>query len=495
MKTRAPFLSAFIGLYLICLCPLLTMPLLPLTDLPEHVGQAVIWANPNIYGPEATTQNRHSYETQWFTPYLSVLVLTGVLSKIIGPIPAYKTVIALTILLLPLALNQLLKSLHSKPKEPPPDSTKWLSLVGFPLSFGFAFQLGFLNFCLAVPLSLWILSLPTNPTPPTNPLLKQILTALLFLLLFFTHPVALAITLLLYPILSPQRTHIGCYLPLIPVVLLTTFWISTKLTAPTDKTSFSVVDSTHFKRTGNPVVETAIYRATKLLPWLQGSTRDALPQGNILHILLLILACCLSTYHKKKDENLKKPAVPRAMTALILLYLFLPDRIFNIVYVPERLPVYIGAIAICVLPAANPNKLQISLLLSTLLLNLAPLTPLNPKMRELASESHALYRILKKIPADSFVETLGDRGWAKSNPFPSPAGWIITQKAHTNLPFTRTTHLPIQQIPSPSTPSPKYLLTSYKYYKHHGTLIARENQYKLLKPKKKKVEADMQTPP
>ena len=281
---------AYLSLGALALCLIASMPLLPLIDLPEHVAQAVIWANPHIF-PD--------YRLHPFTPYLTGVILIGTLSKSLGPILAYKITLALLILSLPLSLRELFKALNppSSPRSPKPQRSDWLALVGFPLSFGFAFHMGFLNFCLAVPLSLWILALigKERARQAITPQKTLGLTAL-FTLLFFTHPVALALTLLLYPCFA-QKWAPSKYLPLLLPVLLLLTWLATQTPKASDAMSFSLQGG---RIPTKPLPLNLSDRATELLSYIQGGEWKILPQGSPLALSSLGLSCLLLYLPKKK---------------------------------------------------------------------------------------------------------------------------------------------------------------------------------------------------
>jgi hypothetical protein len=499
---RMAYAIAFLALLAICLLPIWSMPYLPLLDLSEHVAQATIWANPETYG--------HTYTIRWFTPYLSFMALCGSLTQLAGPLIAYKITLSLTLLLLPLSLLCLLHSFHTQPhnksENPPPFHPNWLSLLGFPLSFNGAFHMGFANFCLGVPLSLFTISLLLRALkePPSG--LKITALAFLTLLLFFTHPICTALTLLLYASLLLSHTALTTppssfrkktlcllVLPLALPLLLSAIWVLNHTAPANNRLSFSL--SAHF--TPGDLLPALSERLNTLPLWIQGSPWATLPDGDpwrLSVLALATLALCGGAFRRRNTIGLELP-LPKSLDAPLLvsiptlLYLLTPKSLFNIVYVGERLSIYIVCFALLLLPIPKPRaSLTIkALFLGSICLCLAHLTPLNPQMNALALQSRQLQRAIEKIPPGSFVSTLPSKDSKnKTTPFFYWPAWVATAQADTHFPFTTATHMPVMKIPTAHPQEPTFILTNRETTKPLGRTLFESGPYKVIIPKTQK---------
>lgn len=501
---RMAYAIAFLTLLAICLVPIWSMPYLPLLDLSEHVAQAIIWANPETYG--------HAYATRWFTPYLTFMALCGSLTHLVGPLIAYKITLSLTLALLPLSLLCLLHFFHTqhpnRSEKPPPFQPNWISLLGFPLSFHGAFHMGFVNFCLGVPLSLFTIALllralKKTPSAPSTLLVAAL--GLLTLLLFFTHPVTTALTVLLYASLllahiltraptnrPSKKTSLWLLgLPLALPTLLGALWALNHTSVPQDRTSFSL-SSSSFPQT---YTLTAISERLNNLPlWIQGSPWATLPDGDPWRLAVLAvatLALCGVAFCRRGTIGLELP-LPRNLDAAILviiptlLYILTPKFLFNIVYVGERLPIYIACFALLLLPVPRTevSLTMKGLFLGAICLCLVHLTPLNPQMTALAQQSRQLQNVIEKIPPGVFVTTLPSKDSKnKTRPFFYWPAWVATAKADTHFPFTTTSHMPIVRIPTSHPKEPPLILTNREKTTSLGRTLFESGPYKILTPK------------
>ena len=95
------------------LAPLFVTPLLPFPDLPSNVAGASLLIRTALHQPEATA----FYRIDWLPfPYWTSYLLLGISSVLVGPFLAAKLLIAVVLLLLPLALLRLALALGRDPR-------------------------------------------------------------------------------------------------------------------------------------------------------------------------------------------------------------------------------------------------------------------------------------------------------------------------------------------------------------------------------------------
>lgn len=124
--------------------PLLVTYRLPMADLPQHSMQVTVWK----YFDDPCYRFRDSYEINWFTPYLLGTSVMRVVASVFSVAASLKIVTWLSIVALPLVMRRLTDFVGVD---------RWLSLLGFPISFGFSFYWGFINFTLTAPLAILLL--------------------------------------------------------------------------------------------------------------------------------------------------------------------------------------------------------------------------------------------------------------------------------------------------------------------------------------------------
>ena len=130
-------------------CVLSASPLLfshypPMVDIPQHVAQ-VSTLN-RLFSPDFHYAGL--YSINWETPYLAGYLLLGALSKCMPILVALKLLLAIVVISIPLAISRLRVYFQGDP------AWDWLSLS---IGYGFAFQWGFLNFLIGVPIVLMFL--------------------------------------------------------------------------------------------------------------------------------------------------------------------------------------------------------------------------------------------------------------------------------------------------------------------------------------------------
>lgn len=135
-------------LFVLC-CILSAAPLLlshypPMIDVPQHAAQ--IATLNNLSNPDFSYKDL--YFLEWKRPYLGGYMVLWALSKLFPILTALKVLLAITVITIPLCASRLRAHFHGNP------AWDWLLL---PISYGFAFQWGFFNFIVGVPIVLLFL--------------------------------------------------------------------------------------------------------------------------------------------------------------------------------------------------------------------------------------------------------------------------------------------------------------------------------------------------
>lgn len=201
MKRGTAYSIAFTVCAVAATIPLLVTGILPMADLPEHMAQIAIWKH---FGDDC---HRFSeiYELRWATPYLLGSAITATLATFLTVTVATKVTVWLSIVLLPLALRALLRRTLADP---------WLSLLGFPLAYGYSFYWGFLNFLLAIVIGVFALAVLLDRRP------RPVAIALLSLLLIGAHAIVLLFCAVVAVLVAVVRRAPRMLLPLIPAASL-----------------------------------------------------------------------------------------------------------------------------------------------------------------------------------------------------------------------------------------------------------------------------------
>jgi hypothetical protein len=139
-------------------------------DLPQHAAQISIWK----HFDDPCYRFDQTFEFNWFTPYLFGYVLVRAAAGVLPVDAAFRLVLYLATIALPLAIRFLLRRTGAD---------GWLSLLGFPLAFGFTFYWGFVNYVIAIPVAVVYLAAAYDLS--TRPELRRgaVLVALAMLLL------------------------------------------------------------------------------------------------------------------------------------------------------------------------------------------------------------------------------------------------------------------------------------------------------------------------
>jgi len=197
---------------------------LPMVDLPQHAGQIGIWLGWN--DPDLAYQT--IYRQASLPPAFVSTALAFALAHVVSVDAALKMVIAFAVLGVPLVMRLLIREVGGNP---------WWAFLSFPLGFGFPFGFGFINYCLGVPVALFLVLLTVRYTSRPS----GVLAASVFgtaLLLFAIHAIAfgfgtLAAGGIILARSASLRKAAVALAPLLLVVPVVLFWlVSTRQTDP-----------------------------------------------------------------------------------------------------------------------------------------------------------------------------------------------------------------------------------------------------------------------
>ena len=213
---RRPYWIAFLFCAAACALPFILTPRLPLIDLPQHAAQIAIWK----HFDDACQRFARTFEFNWFTPYLFGYLLVRALSAVVAIDVAFRIALYLAVVALPLALHYLATRTGAEP---------WLSLLGFPLAFGFTFYWGFINYQIAIPLAvLYVASVyDLAAAPATRRAIGLLALAVLLvvshaLIFLFCAAITAGIALFVRPLKNMLPVVLPAVLPM-PFVL---WWVS-----------------------------------------------------------------------------------------------------------------------------------------------------------------------------------------------------------------------------------------------------------------------------
>lgn len=154
------------------------IPALPvLTDLPQHAAQIALLKQ--LADP--TFPYRHQFELKWLTPYLADLIALP-LVPLVGVVAAIKLVTSLALIAVPLSAALFMKETGT--------DRRW-AFLSIPGTYGISFQWGFLNFLIAVPLGLYLVTLAARQANAPSRR-RDLAIGALMLALFFSHVLACA---------------------------------------------------------------------------------------------------------------------------------------------------------------------------------------------------------------------------------------------------------------------------------------------------------------
>ena len=176
------FLIVFAAVSAFALLPIWTIRYLPLLDWPQHMS--LVHVLRHYYEPTYRYWEYLVVEPR-VTDQLTFLYGAELLSYLMSVEAACRVMVSLYVLGLPLSLMAALRAFGRNP---------WCGFLGFPLVYSYPLYMGFIPYCLSIPLlflgiALWeaLLSRPTR--------LRMFTACLHGPLLFFTHSITFVIGL------------------------------------------------------------------------------------------------------------------------------------------------------------------------------------------------------------------------------------------------------------------------------------------------------------
>lgn len=157
-------------------CALCTLPALvptypAMVDIPQHAAQIEalrgIWSGNWKYAD--------LFQITYLTPYWIGYILSFIFSTIAGPVWGVKLVVAAALACIPWCAWQFLNLYN------PPSQLRWMLI---PIPFGFAYEWGFLNFLISIPIAFLTLKAILSQGEQKSPWWKGVLWVHL---LFFAH--------------------------------------------------------------------------------------------------------------------------------------------------------------------------------------------------------------------------------------------------------------------------------------------------------------------
>lgn len=212
------FVSVWIVLAVLFLLPVVLTDHLPMQDVPTHMAIVQTLADEDsTAGWEERFENRLGLK-----PYVTYYGAGVLLANHFGAEAANRILIAIYVILLPLSFVALVGAV---------DKTRiWASLFGFTLVYSDLYLLGFTNYLLSLPLVLFASATAIRLSRCSGS--GVALTVILFVLsvlTYLTHPLGLAILLLMLATLVPfftenRRKVLHVVAAMMPSTLLGLFW-------------------------------------------------------------------------------------------------------------------------------------------------------------------------------------------------------------------------------------------------------------------------------
>jgi len=287
-----------------------------MVDLPEHAAQVAIWR----YFADGCQQFAAQYELNFGTPYLLAYLLARTIAIFTSVSVAVNATVFLCVVAMPLAFRRLLVAAHRDP---------WLSLLGFPLAFGFSFYWGFLAFLAAMPLAVVFIAVayeqsehPTRPRAAMLFVLACLLVTAHALMTLFAAAAVFALA-----VLSPHRRRLAVMLlaPMAVPLMALLGWTQRM------RASVSAVRS-------DPQWDIGLFRLVHLPSALLAGEWDG---AAVAGAFLLVAAVALARPHPSRDPRRWAFAVVAAAG-----YLFAPQAAFGTVFLYARfaVPLFIALV-------------------------------------------------------------------------------------------------------------------------------------------------------
>lgn len=365
--------SGFAAAYLVAaaaaLAPLLAVKYPPMVDLPQHAAAVFIWkhyADP-AYG------YREIFAIDYLSPYLLGHGSARLLAAVMPVLWAMKSVTALSILALPLAMAHLFRRAGGE---------VWGALLGFPLAYGFAFYWGFVNYMLALPAALFFaaagLGYARAPTRRSG-----LLLAVFAFVVYFCHALAFVFAVpvvgawILIGAGRELRLGLRRLWPLLPAAGMIAAWLL-------------------WQRATNPSLAAPLLWSEP--PWqrllaLPAHLLGAGHQGGLR--LLAGLLVVLLPFAGGRPRLAPARVVPLALA--LTYYLALPNRALNTWFVYPRYAVFTAIFALMLFPPSPSRKRALAGRVLALGFVLAWMGFLAADFRRMAPEARSFDAVLDRM--------------------------------------------------------------------------------------------------
>ncbi|MEO8382468.1 MAG: hypothetical protein ABI779_22605 [Acidobacteriota bacterium] len=365
MRERRAYWIAFAACAIAATIPLLVTGVLPMADLPEHMAQVAIWK----HFDDACQRFSDVYEIRLATPYLAGSAITAAFATVLTVSAATKATVWLCIMLLPLALRPLLRHTGADP---------WLSLLGFPLAFGYSFYWGFLNFLLAMAIGVFYLAvlLDERPRPIANVLFPLLLIGAHAVMFLFCASVAVLIAMVRK---APRRL-----LPLIPAF------------------SFLVIFAVRL-RGGEPLAQSGVswqWSATRALDLPSLLFANAWEPAGLLLVAAMAGAMALTRPRISRD-----PARWSVVVVAAVLYFFGPGGAFGTAYLYPRFAFFLVVGLLVLFERAVVPSMRVLLIARAIviLVVIGWMSVLGERFSRFGEEAQEFESLVTSIPANRRV--------------------------------------------------------------------------------------------
>jgi hypothetical protein len=284
---------------------------LPMVDLPQHAAQVAIWLDwndPDLGYPLV-------YRLAPLPPAFGTTALSFALAHVMSVELALKVILTVTTVAIPIVMRFFVKEVGGNP---------WWAFLGFPIGFGFPFGFGFINFCLGVPVALFLVLLAIRYSArPSGGLAASLFATTL--ILFGIHAIAFGFGILVAGAIilarSPNlRSAIVRLAPLLIVAPLVLFWLVTvRETEPTTQAP--------------PYFLLGLYRLLILPRHLTGERTSA------INIFLVVMMFAVPFGGGARFSTQRWRWIPLALT--VALFLGAPQNILGISFIYQRFAVFI----------------------------------------------------------------------------------------------------------------------------------------------------------
>jgi hypothetical protein len=190
-KLRDPDRLLFFALLVLHVLPLWVFRFFPSQDGPAHLENAAILRD--YHRPDRSLLPRFYTLSDRFHPnWFGHLALAGLMT-VLPPLAAEKVLLTGYVILLPLGLRYALEGVRP--------GAGWLAVLGFPFVHHFLYHMGFYNFCWSLALFGFVVGYYLRHHERFG-LRQTLVLGALALLLYFCHPVGLAVAMMAVGVLA-----------------------------------------------------------------------------------------------------------------------------------------------------------------------------------------------------------------------------------------------------------------------------------------------------